>query len=131
MPLAWPKARGAWCRIARSRSSLAPSSTGAALLGRDEPAVNAAKPLALKARIALRTVWRAQPKPAAIARGGWPAALNRTICARRTVNALRARKLASSWARSAPLSSRTKIGGCIPARCCPKVARTRAPWEMH
>src|SRR5688500_11414365 len=67
--LLWPKTRGDWCRIARSCSSLLPSSTGAALLGRDEPSVSAARPSALKARMALRAVWRAQRKPAAIARG--------------------------------------------------------------
>jgi hypothetical protein len=100
-------------------------------LGRDEPAVSAVRPLALKARIALRTVWRAQHKPAAIARGGCPDALNSTIWARRTVNALLARRLASRWARSASRSSRTKIGGCISVRCGPSPFRTRPLLRMH
>jgi hypothetical protein len=84
-------------------------------LGRDAPSVSAAKPRAWKARMALRTVWRAQPKPAATARGGWPDALNSTIWARRMVNAPLLRRLASSSARSAPLSSRTRWAGASPS----------------
>ena len=115
--LAWPKARGGWCRIARSRSSSASPRTGAALLGRDEPAVRAARPPALKARTPLRTVCMAQRSSRAIVRGRRPSALASTICARRTVNASDARRAASSRARSAALGSRTKMGGCIRARC--------------
>src|SRR5689334_6053385 len=115
--LAWPKARGGWCRIARSRSRSASPGTGAALLGRDEPAVRAARPPASKARMPLRTVCVAQRRSRAIARGRRPSALASTIWARRTVKALGARRPASSRARSAALGSRTKMGGCIPARC--------------
>src|SRR4051794_5995780 len=117
MLLEWPKAHGGWCRIARSRSSSASPRTGAAPLGRDEPAVRAARPPALKARMPLRTVCVAQRRSRAIARGRRPSALASTTCARRTVKALGARRPASSRARSAALGSRTKMGGCIPARC--------------
>src|SRR3954454_2792916 len=48
--------------------------------------------------------------------GRRPSALASTICARRTVKASEARRPASSRARSAALGSRTKMGGCIPAR---------------
>ena len=41
-------------------------------MGRGEPAVRAARPRALKARMALRTVCTAQHKPCAMARGGAP-----------------------------------------------------------
>jgi hypothetical protein len=91
-----PKARGDWCKSARSCSSLAPFRTGAALLGRDDPALRAARPVRLKAWMALRTVWAAQHKPRAISRGRCPAPLAKMIWARRSVKALGARRLASS-----------------------------------
>jgi hypothetical protein len=114
-----------------SRSSLASSSTGDRGGGRSwvvtrrrsaRPGPRRRKRGSRRARSA-----RAQHEPVAIARGGRPEAPSGTIRARRTVNARGARRLAASWARSAPRSSRTKIGGCTPVRCCPKPARTRAP----
>ena len=114
--LAWPNGAR---RLVQERAQplpLASPSAGTVLLGRGEPAIKAARPRVLNARMTLRTVCTAQPKPCAMARGRRPAALSSTIWPRRTVNALAARRLASSWPRSAPLGSRTKIGGCIPIR---------------
>src|ERR687885_871305 len=93
-----PKARGDWCTRARSCASLAPFRIGTALLGRDDPALRAARPVALKAWMALRTVWGVQRKPCAISRGRCPAALAKRIWARRSVKALGARRLA--WSRA-------------------------------
>src|SRR5688572_21442043 len=86
---AWPKARGGWCRMARSRSRSTSPSTGAALFGRDEAAMRLATPLALKALIPFRTVCTAQRRPRAISRGRRPSALRSTICARRTAERVR------------------------------------------
>src|SRR5919199_4099534 len=91
-----PKARGDWCTRARSCSSLAPFRTGTALLGRDDPGLRAARPVALKAWMALRTVWGAHAKRRAISRGRCPAALAKRIWARRSVKALGARRFAWS-----------------------------------
>jgi hypothetical protein len=47
------------------------------------------------------------------------------------VKASEARKPASSRARSSALGSRTKMGGCIPAKCEAAPAHTRGPSRMH
>jgi hypothetical protein len=109
-----PKVRGLWCNSARSRSRLASSNAVWRVWGRDDPGDNAARPRALNAWIALRTVCSPHPRCSAIAGTHSPRALASTICARRRVNASLVRSNASTCSRSTPLSSRTKIGGLMP-----------------
>src|SRR5262249_11915083 len=83
-----------------------------------------AGPRALKAAIALRTVWSWQPSCAPITRGISPRADASRIWHRRRTKASDERKPAVTASRSASVSERTNTGGLIPA--CPLHFRCRS-----
>src|SRR5215213_8023014 len=91
----------------------APCSSKAAwvLLGREEPARRASRPLSLKSWMASRTVCAPQPKFLAICGASSPLELAKSIWERRKTKASFERSPASSRSRSSLESLRMKIGG--------------------
>ena len=111
---ALPKVRGERCKSARSCWRLSASSSGRALLGREDWRCKQATPRAAKARRTLRTVWSVQPTCWAIWGARRPAALANTIWLRRNVKASQARSPARTWRSSATVRERTTTGVRIP-----------------
>src|SRR5437764_4745810 len=105
-----PKVRGLWCNSARRCSPRARSKATRKRWGREEPLRSAARPRALNAAIALRTVWASHPRWRAIWGACSPRALASRIWARRWTNASDERKPATNWARSASVTGRTYTG---------------------
>src|SRR5438067_3601515 len=106
----FPKVRGLWCNRARSASPRAASKATWNRWGRDEPRRSAAGPRALKATMALRTVWASQPRWRAIWGACSPRALASRIWDRRWTKASDERNPATNWARSASVTGRTYTG---------------------
>jgi hypothetical protein len=107
---ALPKCRGEWCSKARTCSHLASSSSGLAVLGRDDFCSRQPKPSVAKARSTLRTVWSVQPSWRAIWRGVFPSALRRRIWLLRNVNASADRNPVRKPVCSLFVKDRTKRG---------------------
>ena len=107
---ALPKCRGEWCSKARTCSHLASSSSGLAVLGRDDFCSRQPKPSVAKARITLRTVWSVQPSWRAIWRGVFPSALRRRIWLLRNVKASADRNPVRKPVCSLFVKGRTKRG---------------------
>src|SRR5215212_1775073 len=94
--LCLPNSLGERCKSSL-RASAPPSSKAARVrLGLEEPGVRALRPCSLKAWMALRTVWEAQPKERAICGGRSPRALAKTIWQRRRTKASLERRPLSS-----------------------------------
>jgi hypothetical protein len=112
--LSYPNSLGERWSIPRSRStefaSFA-SKAGYTRFGVEEPAMSASKPFSLKAQMALRAVWEAHPRFAAILGGERPRALARRIWQRRITKVSLERSPAWRLTRSFSDNSRTKIGG--------------------
>jgi len=111
---AWPNCRGDWCSKARTCSHVAASSSGLAVLGRDDFCSRQPQPSASKARIPLRTVWSVQPRWRAIWRGVFPSALRRRSWLLRSMNARADRNPARKQAGSLFVNDRTKRGSFMP-----------------
>jgi hypothetical protein len=112
---ALPNCRGEWCSKARTCSHLTSSSSGLAVLGRDDFCSRQPKPSVSKARITLRTVWSVQPSWRAIWRGVFPSALRRRIWLLRNVNASAERNPARKQVCSLFVKDRAKRGSFMPS----------------
>lgn len=110
---ALPKWRGDWCSKSRNFSHFASSSSGLAVLGRDDFCSRQVRASEAKARITLRTVWSLQLNCRAIWRGVLPSALKRRIWVLLSVNACGERKPVRKATRSFSVKDRTKIGSFI------------------
>ena len=113
--VSWPKSLGLRCNIAFNCARPSSLNIGRTVFGRREPIFSAASPRALKATMALRTVWSSQPRNSEIRGTLSPRALDRMIWLRLTVNGLEERKPWVSLWRSSSVNSRTKIGFLIPS----------------
>jgi hypothetical protein len=82
-----PKPRGLWWSKARKSSSRSLGQAAWTVLGALDLACRQAVPSVLKALMASRTVWAAQPRAAAMWDGRWPWSLCSRIWQRRSVNA--------------------------------------------
>src|SRR5829696_2241813 len=106
-----PNFLGSWWSNCRRVSTPLSSKAAWTSLGRDEPASRASRPRALKAWMALRTVWEPHPRFSAIRGGCSPLELAKRIWQRLRTKASEERSPASSRLRSSFESVRTKIGG--------------------
>jgi hypothetical protein len=111
---AWPNCQGAWCSKARTCSHLASSSSGLAVLGRDDFCSRQPKPSVAKARITLRTVWSVQPSWRALWPGVFPSALRRRIWLLHKVNARVDRNPVRKLVCSLFVKDRTKRDSFMP-----------------
>src|SRR5215204_2908837 len=109
--LCLPNFLGSWWSICRRVSSPLSSKAAWTSLGRDEPALRASRPRALKSWMVLRTVWEPHPRFSAIRGGCSPFELAKRIWQRLRTKASEERSPASSRLRSSFESVRTKIGG--------------------
>src|SRR5579862_6404578 len=101
-----PKARGLWWSIALSCSARAASKDAWMVWGREEATSRQASPRALKATMALRTVWSSQPRSVAISRAFLRRAEASRIWQRRRTKASGERRPATTWSCSSAVSSR-------------------------
>src|SRR5215204_1803915 len=110
---ALPHWRGDWCSKSRNFSHFASSSSGLAVLGREDFCSRQARASESKARITLRTVWSLQPNCRAIWRGVLPSALKRRVWLLLSVNARGDRNPVRKAVCSIAVKERTKIGSFI------------------
>src|SRR5215212_9624672 len=108
--LGLPNSLGEWRKSSLRASTPCSSKAARVRLGLEEPALRASRPRSLKAWMALRTVWEAQPKERAICGGVSPRALASRIWQRRRMKASEERNPACKALRSSFESVRTKIG---------------------
>jgi len=105
-----PNSLGERWSICLRASALLWSKASRVLLGREDFAWRAIRPLWLKSFMASRAVCEAHPRFEAILGARSPLALAKRICDRRIVKALVERRPASNSSRSSSDSERTKIG---------------------
>jgi hypothetical protein len=110
---ALPHWRGEWCSKSRNCSHFASSSSGLAVLGREDFCARQARASDAKARIPLRTVWSLPPHCRAIWRGVLPSALKRRIWLLLSVKAWGDRNPVRKAACSLSVKDRTKRGAFI------------------
>ena len=109
--VSYPNSLGERWSISLRASALSSSKASRVLLGREDLATRASRPLSLKSWMASRTVCCPQPRFSAICGTCSPLELAETIWERRKVKASLERSPASSRLRSSFESGRTKIGG--------------------
>jgi hypothetical protein len=110
----WPNSLGQRCSSPLKLWAVSLSKTERVLLGREEPAYKAARPLSLKVWMASRTYSReAHPNERAIVEARSPLLLARMIWARRMTKASLERSAVSKCSFSVSESERTKMGGLM------------------
>src|SRR5215216_3155973 len=109
--LGLPNSLGEWRKSSLRASTPCSSKAAGVRLGLEEPALRASRLRSLKAWMALRTVWEAQPKERAICGGVSPLEEAKSIWARRRTKASEERNRAFKAWRSSFESVRTKMGG--------------------
>jgi hypothetical protein len=106
----YPNSLGERWSISRNFSALIWSKVSRVLLGREDFAWRARRPLPLKSWMASRTVWEAHPRFSAIFGARSPLELAKSICDRRKVKASLERRPSWRLSRSISENGRTKIG---------------------
>jgi hypothetical protein len=110
---ALPHWRGEWGSKSRNFSHFTSSSSGLAVLGREDFCSRPARAADAKARIPVRTVWSLQPHCRAIWRGVLPSALKRRSWLLLSVNAWEDRNPVRNAIRVIAVKGRTKRGAFI------------------
>src|SRR5829696_6907092 len=105
-----PNSLGEWWSISRRASALFGSKASRVLLGREDFASRARRPLSLKSFMASRTVCEAHPRFSAILGARSPRELTKMICDRRMVKVCLERRPALRRSRSSSDNERTKMG---------------------
>ena len=105
-----PNSLGERWSISLRVSALRSSKASRVLLGREDLARRASRPLRLKSLMASRTVWEAHPRFRAILGARWPFELAKSICERRMVKVSLERSPRRRRSRSFSDNERTKIG---------------------